>query len=104
MTLRAPCYTSGKTSMSSISRYLATLAALAILLAALGLLASGAQAGVLSVIYPATGLGFAILWRFGARWWPALFAAQFAVSLTTSNYSLLITPSPSPRSPRPSKS
>jgi len=71
--------------MPSIPRYSATLVALATLLAGLGLLADLAQPSAeLTIVYPATGIAFAILWRFGLRWWPALFAAQFVVSLNAS--------------------
>jgi diguanylate cyclase (GGDEF)-like protein len=73
------------------ARYAATLVALGLVFAALGFLAVAAHpAHALTIIYPATGLGFAVLWRFGARWWPALFLGQFAVSLTTSNYSIAV--------------
>ena len=71
--------------MPRLARYLATLIALSVLLAAVGLLAVFAHpAAVLTIVYPATGLGFAILWRFGVRWWPALLIAQFVVSLQAS--------------------
>src|SRR5687768_2669885 len=77
--------------MPSIPWYFATLVALATLLAALGLLAGIAQpSGELTIVYPVTGLAFAILWRFGARWWPALFVAQFIVSMHASHGSIAI--------------
>ncbi len=74
---------------ASVPRYIAIVLALALLLAGLGLVAAKAHAGAyLTIIYPTTGIAFAIFWRFGARWWPALFLAQFTVSLFTSNYSI----------------
>src|SRR5436190_926226 len=74
-----------------VPRYVATIVALALLLASLGILAAKAHpAHVLTLIYPATGVGFAILWRFGVRWWPALLIAQFAVSMMTSNASITV--------------
>jgi len=77
--------------MPSIPRYSATLVALAALLAALGLLAVIAQPSAeLTIIYPLTGLAFAIFWLFGARWWPALLAAQFVVSMHASRGSIAI--------------
>ncbi len=38
-----------------------------------------------SLVYPATGLGAALLWGFGPRWWPAVFLAQLALSLRLGN-------------------
>src|SRR5436190_1657137 len=74
-----------------VPRDVATIGALALLLASLGILAAKAHpAHVLTLIYPATGVGFAILWRFGVRWWPALLIAQFAVSMMTSNASITV--------------
>ncbi|HUR79151.1 MAG TPA: EAL domain-containing protein [Thermoanaerobaculia bacterium] len=42
-----------------------------------------------SLVYPATGLGAALLWGFGARWWPVVFLAQFALSLSVSHSPLI---------------
>jgi diguanylate cyclase (GGDEF)-like protein len=55
--------------------------ALAATLALLGLAARSLQpaAGV-TLVYPATGLGAALLWAFGFRWWPVVFLGQFALS------------------------
>jgi diguanylate cyclase (GGDEF)-like protein len=74
-----------------VPRYVATILALALLLTALGFLAAKAHpAHVYTLIYPATGVAFGILWRFGARWWPALLIAQFAVSMVTSSGSIYV--------------
>src|SRR5215212_1917205 len=63
-------------------RYVLTLlgVAAAITLFSLGALSLQPRSDV-SLIYPATGLGAALLWGFGSRWWPAAFLAQFALSL-----------------------
>ena len=67
--------------VSSILRYVLHVAVLAAALTILGLGASYLQpGGGISLIYPATGLGAAILWGFGVRWWPVVFLAQFALS------------------------
>jgi diguanylate cyclase (GGDEF)-like protein len=77
--------------MPSIPPYLAKMFALALLLGALGFVAVAAHpADTSTIIYPATGVGFAILWRFGARWWPALLIAQFGVSFYASNGSITV--------------
>ena len=72
--------------MPHIVRYVLMVVALALMLAAVGLLAVIARpASMPTIIYPATGLGFAFLWRFGVRWWPALALAQYVVSLYASD-------------------
>ncbi|HEV7241757.1 MAG TPA: EAL domain-containing protein [Thermoanaerobaculia bacterium] len=67
--------------VSSVPRYVAQVVALATILALLGLAAASLQQrpGV-SLVYPATGLGAALLWGFGFRWWPVVFIAQFTLS------------------------
>jgi diguanylate cyclase (GGDEF)-like protein len=65
----------------SAVQYLGTTAALAVALILVTLAALLLQpADSVSLIYPATGLGAALLWGFGPRWWPAVFVAQFALS------------------------
>jgi diguanylate cyclase (GGDEF)-like protein len=67
-------------------RYAATVVALATALAVLSIAALRLQpAGQTSLVYPATGLGAALLWGFGVRWWPAVFIAQFVLSLRAAN-------------------
>jgi diguanylate cyclase (GGDEF)-like protein len=67
-------------------RYAATVVALATALAVLSIAALRLQpAGQTSLVYPATGLGAALLWGFGVRWWPAVLLAQFALSLRPGN-------------------
>lgn len=65
----------------STVHYLGTVTALAV---ALTLVSFGAlrlqPLDSVSLIYPATGLGAALLWGFGWRWWPAVFVANFALS------------------------
>jgi diguanylate cyclase (GGDEF)-like protein len=70
----------------AILKYLATVAALAAALAlvSLGVLLVQPLQRV-SLVYPATGLGAALLWGFGVRWWPAIFLAQCALSLRAGN-------------------
>jgi len=78
--------------MSSAPRYVATVLSIAVLLAACGLLARIAHpATLLPLIYPTTGIGFAVLWRFGVRWWPALLLGQFAISFYASHGSIAVT-------------
>lgn len=68
------------------ARYAATVVALAILLALLTIAALRLQPGTsTSLVYPATGLGAALLWGFGVRWWPAVVIAQFVLSLRAGN-------------------
>src|SRR5690242_9446407 len=38
-----------------------------------------------SLVYPATGLGVALLWGLGFRYWPAVVIAQFTLSLRASH-------------------
>ncbi|HVR38872.1 MAG TPA: EAL domain-containing protein [Thermoanaerobaculia bacterium] len=68
------------------SRYPLTILALA---AALTLFSLGTvmlqPRGDVSLIYPATGLGAAILWGFGRRLWPAFVIAQFLISLRVTH-------------------
>jgi diguanylate cyclase (GGDEF)-like protein len=68
------------------ARYVATVVALTAALAFLSLVALRLQPeGQVSLVYPATGLGAALLWGFGVRWWPAVVLAQFLLSLRASN-------------------
>jgi diguanylate cyclase (GGDEF)-like protein len=70
----------------SILKYAATVAALAAALALVTvavLLVQPTQR--VSLVYPATGLGAALVWGFGARWWPAVLLAQCALSLRAGN-------------------
>ena len=70
----------------NVLRYLATVAALATALALVSLAVLLLQpVQRVSLVYPATGLGAALVWGFGARWWPAVFIAQFALSLRAGN-------------------
>jgi diguanylate cyclase (GGDEF)-like protein len=67
--------------MLNHSRYLGMLFAAALLLTAIGIFAAAAHSGgTLTIVYPATGLGFGILWMFGRRLWPAVLVSQFLVS------------------------
>ncbi|HEU4886413.1 MAG TPA: EAL domain-containing protein [Thermoanaerobaculia bacterium] len=67
------------------ARYIATVVVLATALAVLSIGALQLQPrGYVSLVYPATGLGAALLWGFGVRWWPAVFLAQFAISLNAT--------------------
>jgi diguanylate cyclase (GGDEF)-like protein len=67
-------------------RYAATVVALATALAVLSIAALQLQPrGYVSLVYPATGLGAALLWGFGVRWWPAVLIAQFAISFTVTH-------------------
>lgn len=70
----------------SITRYAAQVAALA---AAMTLVSQAARLlqpwhGV-TLVYPATGLGAAVLWGFGFRWWPAFFISQIITSYQASH-------------------
>src|SRR5690349_11067314 len=68
------------------ARYVATVVALTAGLTFLSLVALRLQPeGQVSLVYPATGLGAALLWGFGVRWWPAVVLAQFLLSLRASN-------------------
>lgn len=72
---------------SPVLRYLAVAAALAAGLTFLSMAAVLSQPGLTnSLIYPATGLGAAILWGFGYRWWPAVAIAQFILSYRASHH------------------
>ncbi len=67
--------------LPSFIRYSVQIAALAATLALLGVAARTLQpAPGVTLIYPATGLGAALLWGFGPRWWPVVVLAQFALS------------------------
>jgi diguanylate cyclase (GGDEF)-like protein len=70
----------------STLKYLASVVALAaaVVLLSLAVLLVQPEQRV-SLVYPATGLGVALVWGFGARWWPAVFLAQFALSLRLGN-------------------
>ena len=51
------------------------------LLTAAGLLAAIAQPDIVNApVWPATGLGLALMWRHGLRYWPAILVANFAVA------------------------
>ncbi len=68
------------------ARYAATVVALAAALAALSIAALRLQPeSHVSLVYPATGLGAALLWGFGVRWWPAVVIAHFVISLQAAN-------------------
>jgi diguanylate cyclase (GGDEF)-like protein len=68
------------------AQYAVTVLGLAALLAVLSLAALLFQSGEnVSLVYPATGLGAALLWGFGMRWWPAVTIAQFALSYRASS-------------------
>jgi len=65
----------------AVLRYLVTVVALAMALTLLSLAALLLQPrGSVSLVYPATGMGAAVLWGFGARWWPAVVICQFITS------------------------
>src|SRR5688572_8887520 len=75
-----------KMELQRTARYAATVVALAAALAVLSIAALQLQPrGYVSLVYPATGLGAALLWGFGVRWWPAVVLAQFAISLNATN-------------------
>ncbi len=62
-------------------RYAVTAVLLALVLTLLGLAAAALQSTpAVTLVYPATGIGAAILWGFGFRWWPVVLVAQFALS------------------------
>ena len=68
------------------ARFVATIVALAAALAVFSIAALRLQpASHVSLVYPATGLGAALLWGFGVRLWPAVVIAQFAISLSVGN-------------------
>ena len=74
--------------VSSILLFAGQVLLLAALLTALGIGALWLQpAGGISLIYPATGIGAAILWGFGYRWWPVILLAQFALSYNMNGLS-----------------
>ena len=59
------------------ARYATTVVALAGLFTFLSLAVKIVQpANAVSLVYPATGLGAALLWGFGLRWWPAIIITQ----------------------------
>lgn len=65
----------------SAARYVAQVTGFAAILTLLGLAAVSLQPGTgVSLVYPATGLGVALLWGFGFRWWPAVVVTQFILS------------------------
>src|SRR5687767_9873313 len=67
-------------------RYVATVLGLAAALTILSLATKLLQhGGSVSLIYPLTGIGAALLWGFGIRWWPAVVIAQFLISLQASH-------------------
>ena len=71
--------------VSPVVRQAALTLALVAGLTALSLAAVLVQPGeAVSLIYPATGLGAAILWGFGFRWWPAVVITQFVLSFRAS--------------------
>ncbi|HEY0370452.1 MAG TPA: EAL domain-containing protein [Thermoanaerobaculia bacterium] len=73
--------------VSSILRYAVRVVLLAVALTALGRAAVYLQPSQgISLIYPATGLGAAILWGFGFRWWPVVLLAQFALSFLINGF------------------
>ena len=73
--------------VSSIARYVVRVVLLAAALTALGRGAVYLQPSQgISLIYPATGLGAAILWGFGFRWWPVVILAQFALSFSVNGF------------------
>ena len=70
----------------SILKYLATVTALAAALVLVSVAVLRVQPmGRVSLVYPATGLGAALVWGFGKRWWPAVFLAQCALSIRADN-------------------
>lgn len=68
--------------ISYATRNAALAAALTLFSLATLLLQSGHS---ISLVYPATGLGAALLWGYGIRWWPAVLAAQFLLSYRASH-------------------
>lgn len=67
-------------------KYAATVAALATALALVSMAVLSVQPSQrVSLVYPATGLGVALLWGFGVRWWPAVFLAQCVLSIRANN-------------------
>ncbi len=67
-------------------RYLLIATGLAAGMTALSLLAISMQPSEqVSLIYPATGIGAALLWGFGYRWWPSVALTQFVISYDISN-------------------
>ncbi len=68
------------------ARYAATVVALTAALTFLSLVAIRLQPGShVSLVYPATGLGAALLWGFGVRWWPAVVITQFLITMDRGN-------------------
>jgi diguanylate cyclase (GGDEF)-like protein len=67
-------------------RYVANVAALSAVLILVSLAPLAAQSTHhISLVYPATGLGAALLWGFGFRWWPAVAIVQFVLSFRASS-------------------
>lgn len=87
---------------SSFARYAIRVTGFSAVLTVLSLAAQLVQPGShVSLVYPATGLGAALLWGFGARWWPAVLVSQailsyqasesFAVTAFVASTELLVT-------------
>lgn len=69
----------------SLALFVVEVTALAAALTLLGILSRLLQpTGEVSLVYPATGLGAALLWGFGMRWWPAFVLSQIAISYLAS--------------------
>ena len=90
MALRQPApgsATLGRRKLVQVSvprsvQYTATVIALALGLVVFSLAALRLQPlDSVSLVYPATGLGAALLWGFGIRWWPAVVLGHFLLSL-----------------------
>jgi diguanylate cyclase (GGDEF)-like protein len=58
--------------------------AVVFILLSLALLAPQSMEGI-NLVYPATGLGAALLWGFGFRWWPVVLIVQFTLSYRASS-------------------
>src|SRR4051812_43350658 len=72
--------------LRSITRYAAEIAALATAMTLVSFGARLLQPGHnVTLVYPATGLGAAVLWGFGYRWWPAFFISQLITSYMASH-------------------
>jgi len=67
-------------------RYVASVLALAAVftLLSLAFLTLQTTRGI-NLVYPATGLGAALLWGFGFRWWPVVLIVQFTLSYRASH-------------------
>src|SRR4051812_7039551 len=65
------------------AHYLSRLALSTILLCLVAMLAAFAQPDPGFVpVWPSSGIGLALLWRHGARYWPAVFFANTVSSMT----------------------